>query len=268
MILTEQVKILDKSNKAQYDLDKEAAKISALSSSELEKNVFLTGEDLGYKPDAIQKAKFEYSPLGKVFNKGLDESDKKEGLLKRLKNIEGKNKDQLDTIKDQGEKQLDAIKDQGKKQLDPIEKQKENKPKIIKKGEIVHLKHSIDELFEMYPKSFNKRKALLKTLVKNENKINYKNSSYKMLFFDGKLHEISFLKKYGSLYSLLENLITRKRTVNSANIDQTSFIINLMHNYLFIYLFIYSFIYLFIYLFIYSLFILGKYNKFTICHKQ
>ena len=49
----------------------------------------------------IQKAKFEYSPLGKVFNKGLNESDKKEGLLKRLKNIEGKNKDQLDATKDQ-----------------------------------------------------------------------------------------------------------------------------------------------------------------------
>ena len=52
----------------------------------------------------IQKVKFEYSPLGKVFNKGLDESDKKEGLLKRLKNIKDKNKDRLDAIKDQGEK--------------------------------------------------------------------------------------------------------------------------------------------------------------------
>ena len=78
MTLTEQVKILDdkiKANKAQYDLDREAAKISALSSSELEKYEYLTGEDLGYKPNLIQKAKFEYSPLGRVFNKGLDESD-------------------------------------------------------------------------------------------------------------------------------------------------------------------------------------------------
>ena len=51
---------------------------------------YVSGDDLGYKQDVIQKAKFEYSPLGKVFNKGLDESDKKEELLKRLKNIEGK----------------------------------------------------------------------------------------------------------------------------------------------------------------------------------
>ena len=59
--LTEQVNIRDdkiKANKAQYDLDREAAKISALSSSELEKYEYLTGEDSGNKPDVIQKAKF------------------------------------------------------------------------------------------------------------------------------------------------------------------------------------------------------------------
>ena len=94
MTLTEQVNVLDgkiKANKAQYDLDREVANISALSSSELEKYKYLTGQDLEYKPGVVEKSKFEYSPLGKVFNKGLDESDKKEGLLKRLKNIEGKN---------------------------------------------------------------------------------------------------------------------------------------------------------------------------------
>ena len=84
MTLTEHVKILDdkiKANKAQYNLDREAAKISALSSGELEKYEYLTGEDLGHKQDVIQKAKFEYSLLGIVFNKGLDESDKKEGQI-------------------------------------------------------------------------------------------------------------------------------------------------------------------------------------------
>ena len=49
---------------------------------------------------------FEYSPLGKVFNEGLDESNKKERLFKRLKYIESKNEHQLEAIKDQGEKQL------------------------------------------------------------------------------------------------------------------------------------------------------------------
>ena len=81
MTLTEQVKILDdkiKASKSQYDVDRQAAKISALSSGELEKYEYLTGDNLGYKPDVVQKSKFEYSLLGQVFSKGLDTSDKKE----------------------------------------------------------------------------------------------------------------------------------------------------------------------------------------------
>ena len=43
------------------------------------------------KPSTVEQAKCEYSSLGKIFNKGLSEEDKKEGLLKKLKNIEDKN---------------------------------------------------------------------------------------------------------------------------------------------------------------------------------
>ena len=77
--LTEQVKILDdkiKANQAQYYLDREAAKITTLSSKELDKYEYLTGEDLVYKPDVIQKEKFEYSPLGEDFNKIFKKDDK------------------------------------------------------------------------------------------------------------------------------------------------------------------------------------------------
>ena len=66
----------------------------------------MTGEDLGYIPGVVEQAKFEYYPLATVFKKVLNESDKKGGLLKRLKNIEGKKEEQLKAIKDQGEKQL------------------------------------------------------------------------------------------------------------------------------------------------------------------
>ena len=72
-------------------------------SKELHKYEYLTGEDLGYKPGVVEQAKFQYSPLGKVFNKGLGKEDKKEELLKRLKNIE-------DTTKDQIKSQLKPIK--------------------------------------------------------------------------------------------------------------------------------------------------------------
>ena len=94
-------------NEAQYDLDGKAAKISALSSNNLDKYEYLTGEDLGLKPSTIEQTKFEYSPLGKIFNKGLNENDKKEGLFNRLKNIEDKSEKQLKAIEDKNEKQLD-----------------------------------------------------------------------------------------------------------------------------------------------------------------
>ena len=75
-------------------------------SNNLDKYEYLTGEDLGLKPSTVEQAKCECSPLGKIFNKGLDKDDQKEGLFKRLENIKDKNEDQLQAIKDQGEKQL------------------------------------------------------------------------------------------------------------------------------------------------------------------
>ena len=83
MTVTDQLKITDnkfKANQAQYDLNGLAVKISAYSSGDLRKYEYLTGEDLGYKPSVLEQAKFDYSPLGKIFTKGLDKDDKKEGL--------------------------------------------------------------------------------------------------------------------------------------------------------------------------------------------
>ena len=105
MTVTDQIKIINrkiKQNETQYDLDRKAAEISALSSNSLDKYEYLTGEDLRLKPSTVEKAKFEYSPLRNIFNKGLSEEDKKEGLLKKLKNIEDKN-EQLLKIKNKTE---------------------------------------------------------------------------------------------------------------------------------------------------------------------
>ena len=95
MTRKDQIKILDdkiKANNAQYDLDRMNAEISADSSGDLPKYEYLTKKDLGYKPDAVEKVKFEYSPVGKVFTNGLAKEDKskKVGLFKQLKNIEDK----------------------------------------------------------------------------------------------------------------------------------------------------------------------------------
>ena len=78
MTVTDQIKILNikiRQNEAQYDLDRKAPKVCALSSNNMDKYAYLTGEDLGLKPSAVEQAKFKCSPLGKVFNKGLDQED-------------------------------------------------------------------------------------------------------------------------------------------------------------------------------------------------
>ena len=89
-----------KDEKLQYDINREAAKISALSSGKLDKYEYLTGEEIlpSNQQQIIQQAKFNYSPLGKALEK------------------------QVKTIKDQGEKQvaaLESLKDSDKK-LTPI----------------------------------------------------------------------------------------------------------------------------------------------------
>ena len=102
MTRKEQNKILNdkiEANNAQYNLERMNAEISADSSGDLSKYEYLTKKDSRYKPDAFEQAKFEYSPLGKVFTDGLDKSDKNEGLLKRLKNIEDRSNNQLLAIK-------------------------------------------------------------------------------------------------------------------------------------------------------------------------
>ena len=78
--VTDQIKILDikiKQNEGQYDLDRKVAKIFALSSGNLNKYEYLTGEDLNYKPSALDQAKFDYSPLSRFFNRGLKEEEEK-----------------------------------------------------------------------------------------------------------------------------------------------------------------------------------------------
>ena len=85
-----------------------------MSSNNFDRYEYLTGEDLGLKPSTIEQAKFEYSALGKIFNRGLDKDDKEEGFFKRLKNIESKikskNKKELKPIKN--EEQAEVLKDE------------------------------------------------------------------------------------------------------------------------------------------------------------
>ena len=93
MTRKEQIKILDdkiKSNDNQYITDRLNAEISAFSDGDLNKYEFLTRKDLKYKPNALDKARFEFSPLRRAFNEGLDKTVanyQEEGVIKLLKDI-------------------------------------------------------------------------------------------------------------------------------------------------------------------------------------
>ena len=91
-----QIKIINdkiKANNAQYKIDRLNAEISAFSEGDLDKYELLTRKDLKYKPNALDKAKSEFSSLSKAFNQGLDkkaENYKEEGVIKLLKDIRDK----------------------------------------------------------------------------------------------------------------------------------------------------------------------------------
>ena len=102
MTINEQIK----DEKLQYDINREAAKISALSSGKIHKYEYLTGEDIlpSNQQQIIEQAKFTYSPLGKAFEK------------------------QIETIEDQGKKQVDALENlRPKEETKPTEDKSNNK---------------------------------------------------------------------------------------------------------------------------------------------
>ena len=128
-----------KDEKLQYDINREAAKISALSSGKIDKYEYLTGEEIlpSNERQIIEQAKFTYSPLGKAFEK------------------------QTETIKDQGIKQVKAIQDN--KQLVNINDD-DYKDKLL-----------LSKEREIFKDIYNKR---LDKIEEINNKIDYNNLNY------------------------------------------------------------------------------------------
>ena len=170
MTVTDQIKILNrkiKQNESQYDLDREAAKISALSSKNLDKYELLTGEDLDLKPSIVAQVTFEYSPLGKIFNKGLTEEDKKERLFKRLENIKDKNEELINRFSTTNKAPKNKINNQSKKLIYDVN---HSFAKLRNIDDIKKL--SLDSMFNImkeYHKKFNSLNNL-KTRTKDNEK--------------------------------------------------------------------------------------------------
>ena len=133
-----------KNEKLQYDINREAAKISALSSGKLDKYEYLTGEETlpSNQQQIIQQAKFNYSPLGKA-------------IVKQIK-----------TIKDQGEKQVKAIQD---KQIVNINKD-DYKDKLL-----------LSKEREIFKDIYNKR---LNEIEEMSNQIDYNDLNHVVLSTD------------------------------------------------------------------------------------
>ena len=91
--------------KLEYNINREAAKISALSAGKIDKYEYLTDEEIlpSNQQQIIEQAKFTYSPLGKAFEK------------------------QAKTIKDQGEKQIKTIEEESNKQIKNIKNKSPDK---------------------------------------------------------------------------------------------------------------------------------------------
>ena len=194
MTRKEQIKKLDdkiKANNAQYDLDKMNAEVSAYSSGDLPKYEYLTKKDLGYKPDAFEQAKFEYSPLGKVFTDGLDKSDKSEGLLKRLKNIEDKSNNQLLTIKNISRPAIIGRNDNGNgNDIDNDYKKIQDLKKIIIDDGILN-KNSVKEFDNIINKWIQtKDKDIL--YINDENKIGVRKLDIYNIFYSYLEKNISY----------------------------------------------------------------------------
>ena len=107
--------------KLQYDINREAAKISALSLGKIHKCEYLTGEDIlpTDQQQIIEQVKFTYSPLGKAFEK------------------------QIETIEDQGKKQVEALKTK------VINDKSNNNPPISKEIYDKMSEERIDKILEM-----------------------------------------------------------------------------------------------------------------------
>ena len=232
MTVRDQIKIIDnkiKVNQVQCDLDRLAVEISALSSGELGKYEYLTGEYLRYKPSALEQIKFDHSPMGKAFNMGLDDKDdKKEGLLKRLKNIE-KNQSLNNNNNNNNNNQSEPSSARSKSSiyLTPQRsvRSKSSEKTLVYEGEDENEKTECDlyqdsiegmkglelpgeidkdEKFQMYLEN-NLRKIRNQRFFKyianeEENSIDYKMHS-------SKVKDISFFDRYGTLYKYLNNLL-------------------------------------------------------------
>ena len=186
-----------KNEKLQYDINREAAKISTLSSGKLHKYEYLTGEDMlpSNQQQIIEQAKFTYSPLGKAF-----------------------------------EKQTETIEDQSKKQVDGLEKLKPEEAKLIEGKPNNQSRATI-----IFNELINKRKDIMKKIYDSVDYGNlnfkyigptndvsfYEYINSKELFNAIKENQINFndaVKRQNEILNKISNIKIGKRTTKQMEV--------------------------------------------------
>ena len=181
-----------KDENLQYDINREAAKISALSSGKLHKYEYLTGEDIlpSNQQQIIEQTKFTYSPLGKVFDK------------------------QIKTIEDQEKKQVDALE-----KLKPEEQQKpikdtpnnQSRAAIIFNDLINKRKESVSDLYD----SVDYNNLNFEYVGPTKDVIFYEYRDSKELFNAIKNSRIKFsTKQKGVINNITRFYLSREETIN------------------------------------------------------
>ena len=157
-------------------------------SNNLDKYEYFTDEDLCHKPSTVVQAKFEYSSLGKIFNKGLDKDDKQEGLFKRIKNIEksqSSNNNSLSSPRSESSEKTLVIYDKDededeneKTHRDLYQSSIEGMKGLKLPGEIeskdeksqMYLKNNLNKIRNNFPKIYNKYQRFLSILLLKKKK--------------------------------------------------------------------------------------------------
>ena len=225
MTRKEQNKILNdkiEANNAQYNLDRMNAEISAYSSGDLSKYKYLTKKDLNYKPNPFEQAKFEYSPLGKVFIDGLDKSDRKEGLLKKLKNIEDRSNNQLLALRDINRPAIRDINGDGDDDDDEYKKIQNFKKELIDKN-ILHKNGS-----KKYDNIINKWKETKDkdiVYINNESKLDTREFDIYGLFY-GYLNKSITYKEIEGIMNNIKRAVKLYQKDRSEYSDKNKSIIN------------------------------------------
>ena len=196
-----------KDEKLQYNINREAAKISALSSGKIYKYEYLTGEDIlpSNQQQIIEQTKFTYSPLGKALDK------------------------QIKTIEDQGKKQVDPLENlKPKEEIKPIEGTPNNQSRAatIFNELINKRKELMNKLYDSV--DYNNLKFECKTKAKDVSFYEYRDSKeHFRAIRDGKIGFSEVKNKQNDFLNKLTNL-----KIGRKNLEQEKIINNLERLYI------------------------------------